>query len=90
MHLDQSLVWSVLVAIAVLGMGWGIYTSKARGAQHQIEELKRELTQIEGELRSHLNGGLEVWNLLGRLDERTENMDKRMERIETALNGGNR
>ena len=48
--------------------------------QHQIDTLRQNL-------ESHLDAGVEVQRTLSRLDERTENMDRRMERIEDQITG---
>ena len=77
------LSWAVPTAIFVLGLAvhWGINETRVRGLQHQIAALK---AIIDG----HLTVAPKVLATLARLDERTEIMDRRMERIENRMNGG--
>ena len=70
-----------VVAMLVGGVAWGArLESRSRSNTHRLD-------RVEGRMEHHVNAGVEVWALLGRLDERTKTMDNRMERIEERLNG---
>ena len=77
------LQWAVPAGIFALGLSvhFGINETRLRGQQHQINTLKAD---IDG----HMTVAPQVLAALARLDERTEIMDRRMERIENRMNEG--
>ena len=77
------LSWAIPATVFVLGLAvhWGVAEARMRGLQYQVNELRKVLSE-------HLADAPTVRETLARLDERTEIMGKRMERIENRLNGG--
>ena len=76
--LTESLFLSIIPVAAILLM---VQELRIRGLQHQINE-------VRADQKAHLQDAPNVKALLSRLDERTEQMDKRIERIDRNLNGG--
>ena len=70
----------IIVALVAVGVHWGVAETRIRGLQHQVDEIRQQLTQ-------HLTDATGVKELLARLDERTAGMADRMERIENRMNG---
>ena len=76
--LEEFLFASIVPVAAILLM---VQELRIRGLQHQIDE-------IRADQKVHLQDAPNVKSLLSTLVERTEQMDKRIERIDRNLNGG--
>ena len=72
--------WPIIAFAFAFAAQWGVFQARARGTQHQINELRDDL-------KLHLQEGLTIRDTLARVDERTKGMAERMERIENQLNG---
>ena len=81
MSFSLSDILTIVGALIVVAVHWGVAETRIRGLQHQVSEMRLLISQ-------HLQDATGVRDTLARLDERTKGMSDRMERIENRLNGG--